>query len=94
MDISTRPLLQRCRPQSTAEAHDQAQEPERVHPDGISRTRERGRFGDRGGDGRRCYVRIGKNLIDVPKIERRGILAVWPQVLDGHSEECGDRGRE
>ena len=86
--------MQGCCPQSTAEAHDEAQEPERVHPDRKSRTRERGRFGDRGGDGGRCYVRISENLIDVPKIERRGILAVRPQVLDGDSEECGDRSGE
>ena len=86
--------MQRRGPQSTAEAHDEAQEPERVHPDGISRTRERGGCGHRGGNGRKRNVRVGENLIDVPKIERRGILAVWPQVLDGHSKECSDSSRE
>ena len=33
-----------------------------------------------------CCVRVGENLIDVPKIECRGILTVWPKVLDGHTK--------
>jgi hypothetical protein len=41
-----------------------------------------------------CCVRVGENLEDVSEIERRGILAVWPQVLDGHSKECCDCSRE
>ena len=86
--------MQGCRPQSTTDAHDETQEPERVHPDGISRPREWGWFSDRGGDGGKCYIRIDENPIDVPKIKRGGILTVWPQVLDGHSEECSDRSRE
>ena len=41
-----------------------------------------------------CCVRVGENLEDVSKIERRCILAVWPQVLDSHSKKCGDCSRE
>jgi hypothetical protein len=87
-------LMERCCPQSTANAHDQAQEPERIHPDSISRRREWGWFNDRRGDGSTSYIRVGKNLIDVPKIKSRGILTVRPQVLDGHGKECSNGSRE
>jgi hypothetical protein len=47
-----------------------------------------------GGDRSTCCVRVGEDLIDVTKIKCRGILAVWPEVLDGHSKECGNGSRE
>src|SRR5882757_7469143 len=68
-DISTCPLMHRCCQQSTANAHNQAQEPEHIYPDNISRGRERGWFSNRGGDGSACYVRVGENLVDIPKVK-------------------------
>ena len=41
-----------------------------------------------------CCVWVDEYLVDVPKIECRGILTVWPQVLDGHSKECGNSSGE
>ena len=47
------------------------------------------------GEERRLWLSgVGENLIDVGEIECRGVLRVWPQVLDGHGEESGYRGRE
>ena len=41
--VSTSPLLQQSRQQCAREAHEQAQKPERVDPDGRYRRRELGR---------------------------------------------------
>jgi hypothetical protein len=37
---------------------------------------------------------VCENLIDVGEIECGGVLRVWPEVLDGHGEECSYRSRE
>jgi len=39
-------------------------------------------------------VRVGENLIDIAKIECRGILRIRPEVLHGHGEKCSDGGGE
>jgi hypothetical protein len=46
------------------------------------------------GMGGACYVLVGENLIDFPKVKCGGILTVRPQVLDGHSKEFSDCSRE
>jgi hypothetical protein len=36
------------------------------------------------------YDRVSENLVDVPKIECRGTLTVWPQIQDSHGKKCSD----
>jgi hypothetical protein len=60
----------------------------------MSRRIERGWFSDRGGDGSPRCIRVGENLIDVSKIECRGVLTVRPEVLDGHAKECSNCSRK
>ena len=40
------------------------------------------------------YVRVGKNLIDVAKVECGDILTASPQVLDCDGKKGSDCGRE
>ncbi len=47
-----------------------------------------------GRNGWACGIRVGKNLIDIAKVECRGILTVRPKVLDGDGKECSDCRRE
>jgi hypothetical protein len=59
--------LLRCRHDSTGKTDKQAQEPEGVHPDSISRWRELGRSGR---NGRVRNIRVGEELIDASEIDR------------------------
>ena len=66
-DVSTCPILLRCRHDSTGKTDKQAQEPEGVHPDSISGRREMGRSRK---DGRVRNIRVGEELIDAREIDR------------------------
>src|SRR6267154_4239874 len=50
---------------STAVAHYHAQEPERIHQDGIYRRGEPRQFSDKGWAECACYIQVGKSFIDI-----------------------------
>lgn len=82
-------MQQRCQ-ERAGKADSQAQEPERVHPDGVCRWKE-WRWPCRAGrSGWVRYIKVGEKLIDVLEVERGRVLRVWPEVPDGH----GDRYRD
>ena len=83
-DVSACPFLLRCRHDSAGKTDKQAQEPEGVHPDGVSRRREHGWLCQSGRNRRVRNIRVGEELIDAREIERRCILRVGLEVLQRH----------
>jgi len=83
-EISSRPLLEQSREQSTGKTYEQAQEPKRVDPNGILWSSEGGsEEGTR--DIRSTWV--GNSLIDICEIEVGGVLWIRPKVLNRHQDQ-------
>jgi hypothetical protein len=83
LEISSCPLLQQRRKQSTGKADDQAQEPKRVDPNCIVWWREWG-WGSREGTRNVGSIWVGKRLIDISEVEIGGVLWVLSNVLNRH----------
>ena len=75
LDVSARPLMQQRRQERAGQAHSQAQEPERVDPDGVPRWLERGWTSQGGGDGELGPVGGARHqLVHVGEVEGGDVL--------------------
>ena len=81
LEVSSGPLLQQGREQSRGKTYRQAQEPKRVHPNGIGGWRKWW-WGGREGTRNIGPIWVGETLINAREVEVRGVLWVLPNVLN------------
>ena len=86
LEVSSRPLLQKICEQSTRKTDDQAQEPNCIDPNCISWWREWGRE-SREGTRDVGYICVDCSLINIGKVEVRGVLWILSKFLNGNCNQ-------